>query len=248
MISLSDLIVKPWELYRKKFKALLPLIGLIFAVAALESILRSFFSADAALSITNFLISLPFFLAALWTTVLAIEFLARTVRGEKLNLKELCAVSLKKLPMAILISVVVGAAVIGGTILLIIPGIIFAVWFNFALYAYILEGKKYLEALKESKILVTGRWFPVFWRLAAINLFWGLVSLAAILGLSWLLRLPFGQLAAGGAPYETLRILLPLLSGAIFSLTTPLVIIGSLMLFMDLRESRSLIPLETQQH
>lgn len=57
--------------------------------------------------------------------------------------------------------------IIGGTILLIIPGIIFAVWYAFVTYSVVLSGKAGFMALKDSKALVTGRWWAIVWRLVA---------------------------------------------------------------------------------
>ena len=56
-----------------------------------------------------------------------------------------------------------------GLILLIIPGIIFMVWYYFSSYVNVLEVNKNngLEALTSSKELVKGRWFKTLWRLIA---------------------------------------------------------------------------------
>lgn len=244
MIKISDLITKAWDFYRKNFKLLLPIIIILFLVSTLESVIRSFvYQPDdyVGIYVIGMIISIPFYLAMLWLTVVMIEFLARMLKGEKAALESIYKIALKKLPMAILISLLVGLAVVGGTLLLIIPGIIFAIWFNFSIYTYVLEGKTGTEAMKESKILVKGRWWPVFWRLALLNIFWGLVTSAIIFGISSIVRFPFGDLTKLSAnAYEGLRLLISLITDATFSLSTPLIILGSLLLFMDLRESRSL--------
>jgi hypothetical protein len=48
---------------------------------------------------------------------------------------------------------------LGGLILLIIPGLLFIVWFAFAKFAVILEGKRGMEALYFSKSLIENRLF-----------------------------------------------------------------------------------------
>ena len=219
-------------------------MGLFFLVSMLDTIIRSFIyqpEGNVGIYVIGTLISIPFYLAMLYLTIVTIEFLARCLKNERPALAAIYKIVLKKLPMALLVSIIVGAIIIGGTILLIVPGIIFAVWFNFAIYTYILEGRAKLEALKESKILVSGRWWPVFWRVLVINLFWGLITSAIVFGGGAILRLPFGdlsKLSAGGS--AGLGLLLSGLTNALLSLSTPLIILGTLLLFMDLRESRSL--------
>jgi len=54
---------------------------------------------------------------------------------------------------------------LGGLILFVIPGLIFAVWFAFSQQSLVLDGEKDMNALAASKTLVTGRFFSVVWRL-----------------------------------------------------------------------------------
>jgi len=51
------------------------------------------------------------------------------------------------------------------SLLLIIPGIIFSVFYSFAIYAFFFEGKKGLAAIKRSKQLVKDYFWAVFGRL-----------------------------------------------------------------------------------
>jgi hypothetical protein len=59
-------------------------------------------------------------------------------------------------------------AVIAGLILFIIPGIIIAVWFSFSYLTLLLEGKHGIDALRTSKDMVRGLWWPIFWRFAGV--------------------------------------------------------------------------------
>lgn len=68
----------------------------------------------------------------------------------------------------VLLSLMIGLVVLGGLILLVIPGIIFLVWFSFSYYVLIEEGISGVDAMKRSKALVSGKWFAVFGRLAVI--------------------------------------------------------------------------------
>lgn len=76
------------------------------------------------------------------------------------------------------VSVLVGLATLGGFILLIIPGIIFMIWFMFSYYVLLFEGKKGTDALKGSREHVRGRWWAVFGRLLFFLVIMLIVSFA----------------------------------------------------------------------
>lgn len=56
---------------------------------------------------------------------------------------------------------------IGGLLLLIVPSIIFWVWYSFSQIAAGLDDKRPLESLALSRSLVKGRFFQILWRLMA---------------------------------------------------------------------------------
>lgn len=57
-----------------------------------------------------------------------------------------------------------GFVTLGGFVMLIIPGIIFGTWFAFAIYIFIIEGEKGMNALLRSKEYVRDYWWQVFGR------------------------------------------------------------------------------------
>lgn len=75
-----------------------------------------------------------------------------------------------------------------GAVLLIIPGIIFLVWFTFYSQAILFENKSGFNALKASKDLVVGRWFLIAWRTIVIGVIFGIINIILSLGLSFLIR------------------------------------------------------------
>lgn len=81
----------------------------------------------------------------------------------------------------LLVGFLAGIAVLGGFLLLFIPGVIFTVWFMFSLLVFVFEGKTGTDALKASKALVSGRWWGVFGRTLLIGaLFAGEVEVLGI--------------------------------------------------------------------
>lgn len=112
--------------------------------------------------------------------------------------------------------------VAGGMVLLIIPGVIFGVWFGLSLYVLILEGHIGRAALLRSKQLVSGKWGSVFWRF----LFLGLIS--------WLVLIPFYVLSYF---YKSLGQGLVQLANALF--TFPLSLAYGALLFRNLSQVKT---------
>lgn len=53
----------------------------------------------------------------------------------------------------------------GGFVMAIVPGIIFSIWFSFSIFAFLVDGKRGLEAVLKSKEYVFGYFWLVFGRL-----------------------------------------------------------------------------------
>lgn len=90
--------------------------------------------------------------------------------------------SFKNLLAFLVLSVLVGVITGVGFLLLIIPGIIFSVWFLFSQFVFVLEGKRSIAAMKASREYVRGKWWAVFYRLVVLML----VMLVVYVPLSWL--------------------------------------------------------------
>ncbi len=73
------------------------------------------------------------------------------------------------LPFVVLL-LLLGLLITGGTLLLILPGILFTVWFFFCHYILAEEGLRGLQALERSRQLVRGHWWAVFGRFALLLL------------------------------------------------------------------------------
>ena len=91
-------------------------------------------------------------------------------------MKEVLEISWKNLWSFFWVSILVGLAVMGGFILIVIPGFIFAVWFYFSVYVFVFEGLKGTSALKRSKQLVNGYFWPIFGRVLLLSLAVGIVG------------------------------------------------------------------------
>ncbi|MDB5259231.1 MAG: hypothetical protein JWO73_439 [Candidatus Taylorbacteria bacterium] len=79
----------------------------------------------------------------------------------------------------LLVAVLLCFLILFGLFVAVIPGIIAALYFGFALFAYAFEGKRGVDALISSAWLVRGRLLPVFQRLISGALLAGIAMLIA---------------------------------------------------------------------
>jgi hypothetical protein len=134
--------------------------------------------------IVNILALIAYFL----TSIAGILAVKRVIDGGQLNYKDTMASAWKNLWRYFLLSALLFLITLGGTILLIIPGIIFSIWFSFSGFVFIDQGLGIKASLSRSRQLFKGRFWSVYWRIIVFGIFFGLVT-----GLVFLLSLiPFG--------------------------------------------------------
>jgi hypothetical protein len=90
------------------------------------------------------------------------------------------------------VSFLAGFITVGGFFLLIVPGIIFAVWFSLAMFVLIAEDLKGMNALLKSREYVKGKWGSVFWRFFFIGILSTVIYLVVVFVLS---LVPYGEYA-----------------------------------------------------
>jgi ABC-type Fe3+ transport system permease subunit len=117
------------------------------------------------------------FLVNLWAQVASYEAVKRSVSGGLLDFKDTYRTAWKYLAKFFVANFLVGLIVVVGFILLIVPGIIFGVWYSFTLWEVVEKNQTALNALKESKRIVKGKFWKVLGRSFAFALFGMLVQL-----------------------------------------------------------------------
>ena len=215
--SAWDITKKGLHLYRQNWKLFFQYIAILFFLTLLSTLFGSALEI-ATLSISGVGIVLTYIVFILliiivwlinfWVTITFIRVVASSYLEHKVGglQKEMRTASSLMVP-ALLASFIAGAIVFGGTLLLIVPGLIFFVWYYFTFYAVSIQNQHGYQALKFSKSLVVGRWWPVSWRLILPILF--LLLLGPII--AWLLiTLPFGILGEylSGPTGQTILIIL----------------------------------------
>ena len=223
----TELIVDSWNLYKNNWRKFLPFVIMLFlptlilsALGAITLYLSVYLPSS---SLTSNIVILVVFAASMVFAVWVAIALARTMfdclSAQPTDWKQTFSASSGLIWPAILASFLVTLSVLGGTLLFIIPGIIFAVWYNFTFYAVVLEGSKGLNAMRASKSLVVGRWWSIAWRLLVAAVVFGLLNSAlsyALISLIKLLPLPMfiQSTSAGVFSSLTSAIIAPLSAGA----------------------------------
>ena len=176
LLSIGELLKISWSMIKNNIVSLLGIIALYLVVAigveGLPGIFKVF-----ALPIT---IIIP-----LITGIGLIFAINNILEGNPVDIKESYKTGFKKFFPYVWIIILVFLAVFGGALLLIIPGIIFGVWFSLASYIYIIEGTGGTGALKRSKQLVKGNWWYVLGAPLVCGIIYGIC-----------IYLPFGILFA----------------------------------------------------
>jgi hypothetical protein len=258
MLSLANLISNTWLLYSKNFVTYLKLSFFIFLVtipaAAISSLSYAFFASKIAnLSLSILINLLVFFLTILVTIVLvrvADKQLKSLSSGESisLSLSREFENSLKLWPMVLVVSIIVGLIQLIGLFFLIVPGIIFSVWFAFALCYVILEfpssgsvSAAIKESLKQSRELVRGRFWGVLLRIFVPTILWSLFGWAISMIFVNSLNIIQKYFLVGAAESATrlLDILKILGSTYINALFIPLFVITTVILFRSLESTKT---------
>jgi hypothetical protein len=237
LIKISDLIKKSWDLYIKNFQKFIVPIGVMLIPIILIQLTGLL--GDPAKNIT--LLIVIFVLAAaaifvdLWAGIALIQIINNTYTNKPFELKAIFNTAFKKVPAYFAVGILSGIIIVLGFILLIIPGIIFSIWYSYAGYINILEEKKGMDALKASKDLVKGRWWATLWRL--------LVPALLVYIIAMLISAALGFLISGGNLSLTTTgnsTIVDIISNLIILVLTPLFSAFSVILYHSLKETKQL--------
>ncbi|MFA5188001.1 MAG: glycerophosphoryl diester phosphodiesterase membrane domain-containing protein [Patescibacteria group bacterium] len=238
LMPISDLMKKGWDFYTDNFqKFITPVI--IMIIPYLVYYLALYFG-NPSILILVLLLTVIMLAVNLWIAIVIIQLINAILKKQAYDLNKIFESSLKKIPSYLLVAILTGLILIGGFVLLIIPGIIFAVWYAFSAYTNILENKKGWEALKSSKELVQGRWGSTFWRLILPALAVYFVVMLVVIILMYLLT--GGHIDSNSYSQS---IMMNIVSSIIFIFLAPLFASFSLILYNNLKETKE-TPTPTQ--
>ena len=196
--SISDLFTESWEVYKSRFWTLasLYLLSLFFMLAIVGifagvGFLFSLFFPDQRIVMVSggALIGILPGSAAMF---LALTAFAYAVTDQTLGIRDALKKGSRRAWAFFWLASLAGYIITGGFLLLIIPGVVFMVWFSFAQFVLVTEDERGMEALLKSKEYVRDRWFDVFLRLIVIWIVSGCVGMVPVIGpIASLLFFPF---------------------------------------------------------
>lgn len=238
-MSIGDMIDDAWKLYRRHFWYLVVAAGILTVPMA---IIQAFVSLSAGDSLNAgaelpalMLISLALSLAvAAWQMAAMIQTTGRLyLEGIQTPVAELYRSSIRRWLAVVGGSILFYLGVMIGMLILLIPGILLAVWWSQYLAVIVLEGKGGYRSLGRSRRLTKGR----FWLIVGITIVIGLILI--IFNLIMVTVLGIGA----GAGYASIlglftgaeHPLLTILAAIIGLLATPFYYTSMVVLYYQLR-------------
>jgi hypothetical protein len=171
-----ELIKDSFNIFFEK-KSLLPLVLIYLPLIPFQ--LLFYFQENIKFfptTVVIILINLVYLIVYLLTLLAGISAVKKVAAKESFDLKKIYTFAWKNLWKFSLLVVLVFLASFGGFILLIIPGIIFGIWFSFSNFVFVDKGLGVKASMGKSRELVKGRFWAVLGRLFVFGLFSGLAG------------------------------------------------------------------------
>lgn len=233
LVSIGEIITKGWELFSKNYQQFITPIVIMIAPSVLYY-LAMFYTGPGFVLLYLILWAVMIFIN-IWISVVLILMADKLYKGESIEINKIFELSFAKIPSYLLVALLTGLAVFGGFIMLIIPGIIFAIWFAFACYINLLEDKdnKGAAALKASKELVSERWWDVLVRLIipALAVYIAVIIIMALIGIV------MAALAGAISEYDKM-IITNIISSVCSLILAPLMVLFGIILFNSLKATK----------
>jgi hypothetical protein len=213
-MDVGAILDSAFSIYRRHFVALVGAVAVIVVPLALLEL------------VMGQIAFLPSILIGLLPSAVGARVVADVIRGDQPTIAGIWNELTPNVVALIVTGILVVLAVIVGLLLIVIPGIIFGVWFSLTAPVIAIESKRYTAAMGRSRELVRGSW----WRVFGILLLVGVLTAVA----SFVVTAPFG----GGS--GTLQ---PTTAGTIAGAVANLVIapfsaLATALLYFDLRLRR----------
>jgi HEAT repeat protein len=198
LAEIGDLLRRAWEIYKRRiwtltglglstaFVAILISVGPVGLGFLISQMMPDF---KGVIMPVSMLLTI---LGTIWVVNWGAAAFFTAVVDQTCGIREAFRLAKPKVFAHMWLSVLSGLIISGAHLLLVIPGIIFTVWFFFTPFVFIDEDVRGMNALLKSKEYVRGRWFGVCWRLIVIWAISALISGIPIIGqLLALFLIPF---------------------------------------------------------
>lgn len=230
----SNIFKEAWSVYKAKFGTLLLIVAipalLLYGALLLGPLLEEA-GGEKVSAGTSLALSIAFLIIIIVSIVLQYIsqialVLAIKGRAEGFGARESYARAFRIAFSYFWVSFLTGLIVLGGFVLLIIPGIIFSLQFAFAAFVLIGEGDRGIQALLKSREYVKGRLGDLFARLFALSIVVGVVVYLPIILLDLL---------------KVSEIVLNFVSGGIGLLATPFAVVYMYLTYENFRDTHGQI-------
>jgi hypothetical protein len=241
-MDLGEILGTALRLYRRHWRTLLAIAAVVVVPFTLLQYLfghwvrdRGAVTTDQVTSTASWAAGTAALVTALAGLVMFLVLTAAITRavaaeaaGEDPSLEQSYRFGFHRVGAVLLVSLLVGLAVVGGLILLVIPGIYIGMRLAVSTQALVVEGRRPTEAMGRSWELVRGHWWHAFGTLIVAGLLTGVVNAvitAPFSGSNW-----FAQAVA--AAVATV-------------ITLPYGVLVGVLLYLDLRVRKEGLNLET---
>jgi len=233
-----EIVSESWHLYKNNWRTLMPYIIILFVPNLVLSALgTTFLYLEAFLpgslianNIITLLIFAAVFVLSIWSSIALAKGIFALLNNQALGWKESFSSSHHLIWPLIWSSILVFLIVLGGALLLVVPGIIFMIWYSFYFFTVTFEGTKGLNALKASKNLVAGRWWSITIRLAIPALIFGAIT-------ALVSSLVFSLISLSGMPTFLESTIASLASSLVSSITIPLSSAATIILYYNAKQN-----------
>ncbi len=235
LLTASDLFRSSWEIYQKNFWLLLGYAAWLIVPFAAFLIIGKQEELSVIIMALVLLVSAIELFVLLWVSITITQITEDLSQDKPIN-EERLTLSIGRISPLLVVSFLQIIIALGGLVLLIIPGLIFSIWYGFAQFPVILSGTSPIKALSESRELVRGRFFPVLWRIFSVPLVIGIMYSAVVGSLIFIIASTTGTdpitVVSSELPMwaETLELLGELL-------LAPLMLIYTTVLYLDLKKN-----------
>jgi hypothetical protein len=178
--GVEDLLRDAFNIYRSRFWTI---ISLSFIIPTLISGVLAFIMPAIMALIPSPIISIIIFLVIFIVSIIVliksmVALVFSIVTPQPMGISEAFRVSKGSTSSYFWIGLLTSLVIMGGFAMLIVPGLIFIIWFGLSQFVFVMEGHKGLNALLRSKEYVAGNWWRVFWRMLSIVIIFVLISLS----------------------------------------------------------------------
>lgn len=180
--GLGRVIAAGWEQYRRHFRSILPIFLIVYIPI---NIGLSFVPVDYLIETHGLrgfrmymkLIQLTEFLIGVLATMSLAKLIESSLSGEPITWRAALRHAVGRWGASIGTGLLAGLIVLGMCLLLVVPGIIWSLYYSFFVYVVALRGLSGKQALDYSKGIVKGQWWRVFGYLLVIEILGAIVGI-----------------------------------------------------------------------